>query len=101
MHSGGNTTTKNRRGEGKGTMIRENYRSYGLLPGVPEDALYLLRRAWKCGETMRIAEWLGLEYIPPTAPEGMDLSDEWAFHVAHARTWIDDIYRRLYEQPPA
>ncbi|HWF70869.1 MAG TPA: hypothetical protein VG187_15155 [Mycobacterium sp.] len=45
-----------------------------------------------------MAEWLGLEYVPPTPPSGMDLSDEWRFMVEHARKWIEDIYRRLYEQ---
>jgi hypothetical protein len=50
---------------------------------------------------MRIAEWLGLEYIPATAPQGVDLDDEWRFMIADARKWIDDIYRRLYEPAPA
>jgi hypothetical protein len=49
---------------------------------------------------MRICEWLGLEYIPPRPPPGMDLDDEWLLMVEHARKWIEDIYRRLYEQEP-
>jgi hypothetical protein len=82
-------------------MMRETYRPHSLLPGTPEDAIWLLRKCWQLGDTMRIAEWLGLEYIPPTVPQDMDLDDEWLFMIADARKWIDDIYRRLYEPTPA
>ena len=81
-------------------MSHIDYKKYRLLPGSRADAVWLLRRAWQVGETMRICEWLGLEYIPPTPPPGMDLDDEWRFMVEHARRWIEDIYRRLYGQEP-
>jgi hypothetical protein len=67
-------------------------------PGTIAVAVGRLRRCWQAGDATRVAEWLGLEYVPPTPPSGMDLSDEWRFMVEHARKWIEDIYRRLYEQ---
>lgn len=82
-------------------MSHTNHGKRGLLPGCRADAIWLLRKCWQVGDTMRISEWLGLEYIPPTPPEGMDLTDEWRFMVEHARKWIDDIYHRLYEPVPA
>jgi hypothetical protein len=73
---------------------------YGPAPLSRENAVRRLQRCWRAGDTMRICEWLGLEYIPPTPSPGMDLDDEWRFMIEHARRWIEDIYRRLYKQEP-
>jgi hypothetical protein len=78
-----------------------DHEKYTLLPNSRADAVWLLRRAWQVGDTMRICELLGVEYIPPMPSPDMDLDDEWRFMVEHARRWIEDIYRRLYEQEPS
>ncbi|AFJ35479.1 MULTISPECIES: hypothetical protein [Mycobacterium] len=78
-------------------MSDNPYRKYSLLPYTRDKAIAMLRRCWQVGDTLAVAEWLGVEYIPPTPPEGMDLSDEWRYMVEDARKWLDDIYHRLYE----
>jgi hypothetical protein len=52
----------------------------------------------RMGDPSPIAEWLGIEYIPPLLPEGLDLSEEWEQHRIHAACWIGDAYERIYEQ---
>jgi len=51
----------------------------------------------RMGDPYPIAERLGIEYIPPTLPEGTDLSDEWKQHHLHAARWIRATYERIYE----
>jgi hypothetical protein len=53
----------------------------------------------RIGDPSPIAEWLGIEYIPPSLPEGLDLDEEWEQHRLHAARWIRATYERLYEQP--
>lgn len=66
-----------------------------------QDRIRFIKHCWHIGDTLHLERWLGIEYVPPTPPEGMDLDDEWRFMVEHAREWIIGIYRRLYEPAPA
>lgn len=65
------------------------------------DRTLLFRYFWDIGDPTPIAEWLGIEYIPPAIPEGMNLDDELRLIVQHAREWISSVHRRLYEPATA
>jgi hypothetical protein len=62
------------------------------------DRLRCFQYLARMGDPSPIAEWLGIEYIPPSLPEGLDLSEEWEQHCIHAAHWIRDTYERIYEQ---
>lgn len=66
-----------------------------------QDRLTFFKYFWQIGDPTPIAEWLGVEYIPPSLPEGLDLSEEWRLNVEHARRWIADTFLRVYEPVPA
>ena len=61
------------------------------------DRVLLWPYFWKIGDPTPIAEWLGIEYIPPTISDDMDLDDELELIVHHARKWITAVHQRLYE----
>ena len=65
-----------------------------------EDRIQLFKLFWRLGDPSPIAEWLGIEYIPPSLREGLDLDDELRLTIEHARRWIANVYRRLYEPVP-
>jgi hypothetical protein len=66
-----------------------------------QDRTLFFKFFWRIGDPLPIAEWLGIEYVPPTIAQDMDLDDELALLVNHARKWIANLYRRLYEPVPA
>ena len=62
------------------------------------DRLLCFRYLARTGDPYPIAEWLGIDYIPPSLPKGLDLSEEWEQQRIHATRWIRDTYERIYEQ---
>lgn len=62
-----------------------------------QDRTWFFKFFWRIGDPLPIAGWLGVEYVPPTIPDDMDLDDQLAVTIDHAREWIVGVYRRLYE----
>ncbi|OBB58031.1 hypothetical protein A5757_19235 [Mycobacterium sp. 852013-51886_SCH5428379] len=58
-----------------------------------------LKRQFEIGDAAPVAKWLGLTYVPTTAPSGMTAEQGLAFLVADARDWIMRVYKRLYGTP--
>lgn len=58
-----------------------------------------LKRHWQIGDAKPVAKWLGLTYVPTTAPTGLDAEQYLAFLVADARDWINRVYKRIYGTP--
>lgn len=77
-------------------LLRESWAVNAPL----QDRIAFFQYFWQIGDPTPISEWLGIKYVPPSTPEGLDLSDEWRLHVEHARNWVADVYHRLYEPVP-
>lgn len=72
-------------------------KDYWMATMPQQDRIAFITYFWRIGDPAPIAEWLGIQYVPPTIPEDMDLDDQLAVTIGHAREWILGVYRRLYE----